>query len=247
MTMSQRRIHNSVFIGKGVELGDDVAIGPHAVLLGPLSVGDRAWIGAGAVLGAPPEISGSPQNTAWAGHLAHSGVLIGADVVIRENVVVHQGSYRATTVGDRTWLLNSCYLAHDVLVGADATISAGVAVGGHSQIGDRVNLGMNATVHQGRIVGPASMVGMATPVTRDVPPFAKVYGAPPRLRGVNVVGLSRLGIPSDVAGALHAAFEAGDTLLADAKGLEPIAAYLEWWRAAAPTKPVRTAMGNNEL
>lgn len=235
----QSRVHPSAFIGEGVTLGAEVAVGPLAVLLGPMTIGDRAWIGAGAVLGAPPEMTSRRQNTAWSGDLDHAGVVIGADTVIREKVVIHQGSHRATTVGDRTWLLNSCYLAHDVLVGSDATISAGVTIGGHSQIGDRANLGMNASVHQGRVIGPASMVGMATPVTRDIPPFAKVYGAPPRLRGVNVVALSRLGVPDEVAIALDAAYQAGDILLERATGLEAIASAVAWWHDARPTSPVR--------
>jgi UDP-N-acetylglucosamine acyltransferase len=240
-------IHSSAMIGEGVQLGQGVAIGPNAVLLGPLSVGDGTWIGAGAVLGAPPEITSLRQNVAWAGDLEHQGVVIGSGVVIRENVIVHQGSRRPTTVGDRTWLLNSCYLAHDVVVGPDATVSAGVTVGGHATIGARANIGMNAAIHQSRVVGAAAMVGMATPVTGDVPPFAKVYGTPPRLRGVNTVGLSRLGFSAEIADALLRSFTQGDLLLGGSGALAPLDDYLAEWRAAEPSRPVRVALGSEDL
>jgi UDP-N-acetylglucosamine acyltransferase len=37
------------------------------------------------------------------------------------------------------------------------------------------------------------MVGMGSVVTRDIPPFAKAFGNPARVRGVNVVGMTRMG------------------------------------------------------
>jgi len=236
-------IHPSAVIGEGVELGDDVRVGPFAVLLGPLVIGDRVWIGGGAQLGGPPEISSLRQNTAWTGDLDHAGVRIGDDAVIRENVVIHQGSRRTTTVGARSWILNTAYLAHDVVVGDDVTVSAGVTVGGHARIGDRANIGMNAAVHQGRVIGPVAMVGMATPVSRDVPPFAKAYGTPPRVRGVNAVGLSRMGHPPEVANALEEAFRTGAEDLVAAPGLAAIATQLEWWAHAGPSAPMSVDLG----
>ena len=128
------RISPLAFIGPGVELGADVTIGPGAVILGPCVVEDGAWIGAGAQIGAPPEMTDQAQNAAWAGDLAHAGVRIGSRAVIREGAVVHQGSYRETTVGAGAWILNRAYVAHDVLVGEAATVSAGVSIGGHCVI-----------------------------------------------------------------------------------------------------------------
>jgi len=246
--VADSRISSSAYIGEGVQLGVDVAVGPGAVLLGPASIGDRVWIGAGAAIGGPPEISSLEQNTAWTGQLAHSGVEIGDDVVIREHVVIHQGSQRPTRVGRGSWLLNTCYLAHDVLIGEGVTVSAGVSIGGHSIIGDRTNIGMNAVVHQRRVIGAGAMVGMGTPVSRDIPPFAKVFGTPPRLQGVNSVGLERMGFDSTVVAALRAAYEDGDLLLEEAAhqaSLEPIAEFVSWWAAHEGRVPVRSSLGRS--
>ncbi|NMF28390.1 DapH/DapD/GlmU-related protein [Cellulosimicrobium aquatile] len=236
------RIHPTAYVGPGVELGADVALGPYVTLFGPLRVGDRVWIGAGASVGAPPEIASLRQNTAWTGDLEHQGVEIGADSVLRERVVIHQGSARRTVVGARCWLLNGAYLAHDVQLGDDVTVSAGVSVGGHCTIGSRATLGMNAVVHQRRVIGPGAMVGMGTALTGDVPPWTKVFGVPPRLHGVNAVGLSRAGAAPEVADLLASRYADGDLLLDDAAGLDAIAADRAAWRTAAPTRPVRSSL-----
>ena len=231
-------ISPQAFIGEGVVLGADVSIGPGAVLLGPCVIEDGVWIGPGAQIGAPPEMSSLRQNAAWAGDLEHAGVRIGAGAVIREGAVIHQGTYRETMVGARSWVLNRAYLAHDVLLGADATVSAGVSIGGHCVIGDRVNIGMNAVVHQRRVIAPGAMVGMGTPVTRDVPPFAKVYGAPPRLAGVNAVGVERAGFSTDSAEALLAHYASGELFMGDEwipEDVSELADAITWWRAQDPS------------
>lgn len=212
--MVDQNISSLAFIGPGVELGSDVFVGPGAVILGPCVIEDGVWIGPGAQIGAPPEMTDQVQNPSWAGDLAHAGVRICAGAVVREGAVIHQGSYRSTTVGPGSWVLNRAYLAHDVLLGAGSTVSAGVSIGGHCVIGDRVNIGMNASVHQRRFIGAGSMIGMGTPVARDVPPHTKAFGTPARVRGVNTVGMSRRAIPADEIMALTEAYSSGDILLA---------------------------------
>lgn len=201
------RIHPRAFIGDGVFLGRDVTVGPNAVLLGPLTVGDRVWVGPGAVIGTPPEIASLEQNAAWEGELAHHGVIIGDDVVIRELATVSQGSHRPTRVGSGSWLLNTSYVAHDVELGSSVTLSSGARVGGHAEIGNHVTLGLNATVHQRRRVGAGAMVGMGAGVTRDVLPFSKVYGSPPRRHGLNAYVLRKLGVSDADIDDLTARFE----------------------------------------
>lgn len=240
-----KNISPAAFIGEGVSIGQHVSIGPGAVILGPCVIEDNVWIGPGAQIGAPPEMSDQPQNTAWAGDLHHSGVRICAGAVIREGAVIHQGSYRETTVGARSWVLNRAYLAHDVLLGTDATVSAGVSVGGHCVIGDWVNIGMNAVVHQRRVIATGAMVGMGTPVTRDIPPFAKVYGVPPRLAGVNALGVTRAGYSDSVSDALHASYRAGDLLTTKATALSdalrPLSPVILQWHSHESLRPVSTS------
>jgi UDP-N-acetylglucosamine acyltransferase len=237
-------IHPTAFVGPGVSLGSEVTVGPHAVILGPTSIGDRVWVGPGAQIGAPPEISSLPQRAAWAGDVGYEGVRIDDDAVIRENVVIHQGSHRSTRVGEGSWILNSAYIAHDVLVGARVTVSAGVRIGGHSVIGRHANLGMSAVVHQRRTIGPGAMVGMGTPVARDVPPFAKVYGSPARIHGSNEYVLRELGAsPAEITALAHAYGGAG---LADdpAAGWGSLSADFAWRSEQGDVRVMPTANGH---
>ena len=238
------RISPLAFIGEGVTVGNDVSIGPGAVILGPCVIEDGAWIGPGAQIGAPPEMTDQVQNAAWTGELAHAGVRICKGAVIREGAIIHQGSYRATTVGAGSWVLNRVYLAHDVLLGENATVSAGVSIGGHCVIGDRVNIGMNASIHQRTFIGAGCMVGMGTPVARDLPPYVKAFGSPLRIRGVNSIGMQRQGVEDGPIAALHAAYAAGDLLL-DATVVEwrgLLAADIAQWRERENRQPATASL-----
>lgn len=236
-------IHPTAVIGDDVRLADGVSVGPFAVILGPTAIGAGSSIGAAALIGGPPEVSSLPQRRGWMGEDGYEGVRIGSNVVVRERVVIHQGSVRDTVVGDGSWILNGAYLAHDVRVGARVTVSAGVSIGGHAEIDDDANLGLNAAVHQRRVVGRGAMVGMSTPLTCDAPPYAKVFGSPPRLRGTNAVALVRAGVEVGDARELERVFESGDlrTVADLAWNSATLTAAMRWWSERADRLPAHTA------
>jgi UDP-N-acetylglucosamine acyltransferase len=225
------QVHATAIVGPGVDLGADNVIGPYAVITGPCRIGDRNWIGAHVVIGAPAEIRGREPGLPWGGEPLDLGVEVGDDTTLREFTAVHRGTQRVTRIGNRCFVMNKVYVGHDGELGDDVTMAAGVALGGHVTVGAGANLGMGALVHQRRIVGPGAMVGMGAVVTRDVPPFAKAYGSPARVHGVNEVGMSRDGIdPRDIA-ALGERY-GSRTPAADAwTPPEALRTAWEWWQA----------------
>jgi UDP-N-acetylglucosamine acyltransferase len=239
--MTPGKIAPSAFIGAGVELGDDVVVGPFVVVLGPARIGDRVRIGPGAHVGGPPEIATERQNDAWLGDLDHHEIVIGDDAVLRDHVVIHHGSVRPTVIGQRCWILSHAYIAHDVAIGDDVTISAGVALGGHATVRRGANLGLNVSVHQRRSIGAFAMVGMGTPVTRDTAPFATAYGVPPRVHGVNRFGMARAGVTEQDIAEVERLFADG-TADAPVAGLAAeVAAELDWWRTLPDRRPMAFA------
>ena len=50
---------------------------------------------------------------------------------------------------------------------------------------------MGTTVHQRCHIGAYAMIGMQTPVNRDILPFATVAGSPARIIGFNRIGAER--------------------------------------------------------
>jgi UDP-N-acetylglucosamine acyltransferase len=124
--------------------------------------------------------------------------VIGDGNVFREGCVVHHGTgQRDTAVGNRCYIMNRVYIAHDSIIGDDVTMSGGVSLGGHVTVQDGANIGLNACVHQFSTIGAYAMIGMGTPVAKDVPPFCLVAGNPMQLRRVNTYPLGDLGITSE--------------------------------------------------
>lgn len=233
------RVHESAFVGPGVELGVGVVIAPQAVLLGPTQIGDRVRIGTGAHVGGAPEISSARQNEPWDGDLDHHDITIGADSVLRDGVVIHHGSVGPTVIGQRCWIFSRVYIAHDVLIGDDVTLSAGTGLGGHVTVRRGCNLGLNVSVHQRRTIGAMAMIGMGTPVTRDVPPFTTVYGVPARVRGINRFGMERFAVPVAEIEAIERVFGVGDANTLDGPTSAGVASAgfvgteITWWGSLA--------------
>jgi UDP-N-acetylglucosamine acyltransferase len=178
------------------------------------------------------------QNDPWLGDLDHHEVVIGDDTVLRDHVVIHHGSVRPTVIGRGCWIFSHAYIAHDVVIGDEVTLSAGTALGGHVTVRRGANLGLNVSVHQRRSIGALSMVGMGTPVTRDIPPFATAYGVPGRVHGVNRFGMARAGMAEVDIAAVEELFARG-TADGAGDGLGPdVAAGLDWWRTLADRRPM---------
>ena len=206
-------IHPTAVVEGDVVLGTGTTVGPFAVLRGPLVIGDDTWIGAGAVIGAPPEVR-SFAHPRSASDVAGGGVRIGSRTVVREGAQIHQGWKAVTTVGDDGFLMNQCYVAHDCVLGDGVTLASSVLLAGHVHVGDGANLGLGTSVHQTRSIGRGAMLGMGSVVTRDVPPFAKAWGSPARVRSANVVGMQRGGQDEEVVRLLAEAYESGTPDLA---------------------------------
>lgn len=191
------QVHPTAIVGPNVTMGTGNVVGPYAVIGGRAVIGDDNWIGAGAKIGCPPEVRSVEHPADWISADAGPGVVLGDRNVVREDVQVHGGWQRATTLGSDLFIMNRVYIAHDCSLSNGVTLASGVALGGHVSVGRSANLGLGTMVHQRRVVGPLAMVGMASVVTRDIPPFVKAYGTPCRPEGVNTVGMERAGVSAD--------------------------------------------------
>lgn len=183
-------------IGPFCHVGPDVVIGDNVELFGHVSVMNATSIGAGtkvypmATLGAPP------QNTKHKG--GRTTLSIGANCTIREGVTMHVGtdtSRGETTVGDNGNFLAYAHIAHDCAVGNNATFANGATLGGHCEVGDNVYIGGLSAVHQFVRIGDNAFLAGCSAIVGDVIPFAIAVGNRASLRGLNVIGLKRSGLP----------------------------------------------------
>lgn len=187
-------------VGPGVALGESTEIQAHAVIERDTRVGRSCLIGYGAVIGAAPQDLGFAST--------RTGVEIGDGTRIREYSTVHRATRPdgVTRIGARCFLMSYVHVAHDCVIDDDAVVANAVQLAGHVRVGHHAWIGGQTPVHQFVRIGEHAFVGGGSRVPQDVPPFARVAGAPLRLYGVNVVGLRRAGYPAEVRLALQHAF-----------------------------------------
>lgn len=207
------RIHPTAQLIGDVVLAEDNIVGAHAVLIGPIRMGSRNWIGPGVWIGTPGEQRGAAHPAAWDPSEADlAGVIVGDDTVIREGVSVQVSATRPTTIGSRCYLMTKSHVPHDAVIGDDVTVAVGAVIGGHSIVQEGANIGLNSAIHQYSVIGAGAMIGMGSIVTKDVPPFAMAFGVPAKVRGVNRVGLSRRGVDDSVIDALDSRLAHGELI-----------------------------------
>ena len=196
------RVGPYAIVGEGACLADDVEVGPHVVLEGRLEVGARCRIFAGAAVGLPP------QDLKWQPSTP-SGVRIGEGTIVREYTTIH----RATTPDGWTVIGKDCYLmaqghvAHDCQIGDGVIMTGYAALTGFVQVGDRAVISGMTGIHQFVRIGTLAMVGGCSRIPQDVPPYFIAEGNPVEMRGVNVIGLRRAGMSSEVRLNLQRAFK----------------------------------------
>jgi UDP-N-acetylglucosamine acyltransferase len=101
----------------------------------------------------------------------------------------------------------AAHVGHDCLVGDGVTLSNGVQLAGHVQIGDGVILGGLSAVHQFGRVGQYAFISGLSGGIADVIPYGAVIGVHGRLCGLNLVGLRRRNVPRANIHALRAAYD----------------------------------------
>ena len=204
-------IHPTAIIEPGAELDEGVIVGPFAYI-GPMvkiakgtEVMHHATVDGATTMGPDNEIhpyayiGGKTHDMKYSGGCP--GLKIGAKNVFREFTTVHCATAEGgeTVVGDHNLILAYSHIAHECIVGNHLVMSSHSALGGHVQIGDRVNIGWGAGLHQFCRVGDYAMVGAASKVVQDVPPFMIADGTPAMVRTTNKVGLERAGFsPEDL-------------------------------------------------
>ncbi len=210
-------IHPTAVIHPSAELDDDVEVGPYCIIGANVRIGAGTTLGAhviieeythigrnniiyhGAVLGAPPQDRKFKHERSY--------LIIGDNNWIREYVTIHRasGEEQATIVGDNNFLMAYAHIGHNCKVGNGVVMANAVGISGHCEIGDGANIGGMTGVHQFTRIGKLAMVGGMSRIVRDVPPFMIVEGSPAEVRGVNIVGLRRAGVPEATRDALRTA------------------------------------------
>jgi UDP-N-acetylglucosamine acyltransferase len=98
------------------------------------------------------------------------------------------------------------HVAHNCVIGDHVVVANAVQFAGYVTVEDWAIVGGGTLVHQFVRIGRHAMVGGGSRISQDVAPFVKVAGSPPRLLGINRVGLARRGFTPEACDALDASF-----------------------------------------
>lgn len=183
-------------------LGDRVELVSHVSIMNATTLGEGTKVFPQATLGAPP------QNNKHKG--GRTTLIVGKNCTIREGVTMHTGtdtSRGETVVGDNGNYLAYAHVAHDCIVGNNITFANGATLGGHVEVGNNVTIGGLTAVHQFVRIGDNAFIGGCSAVVGDVIPFAIAVGNRASLRGLNVVGLRRSGLPREEIHLLRRAYK----------------------------------------
>jgi len=170
-------VHPTAYVDPvNVIIGPGTRVGPKAVVLSNVELGERCVIGPGTVLGGDgfeafryDEVAMSVRHAGW--------VRIGNDVEIQANCCVDRGLFgEATKLGDYTKLDNMVHIAHNVVIGRRVFIAAAAMLAGRITIGDDAWIGPGASLTNGMSVGAGASVTIGAVATRNVEAGKTVSG-----------------------------------------------------------------------
>ena len=214
-------IHSSAVVDPSAQLDDSVTVGPYTVIGPFVRIGAGTTVGAHCVLEGRTTIGRNnrifqfnslgaiPQDKKYAGEPCE--LVIGDGNTIREFCTFNIGSpgdLGVTRIGDDNWIMAYTHIAHECQIADHTTLANNTTLGGHVHLGPGVTVGGLTGIHQFVKVGAHAMVGFASAVSQDVPPFMLVDGNPLAVRGVNSVGLRRRDFSSERLAAVKAMHKA---------------------------------------
>lgn len=175
-------------IGEGVRVGKDTKIGSHVVIEKWTTVGKANHIFQFVSIGA------APQDLGYKGEKTE--VIIGDNNTIREFVTVHRATTKdklKTVCGSNNLFMNYVHIAHDCQLGNNIIMANSATLAGHVAIDNNAIVGGLVAVHQYVRIGAYCIIGGASAVSKDIPPYVMAVGNRAKLYGLNSVGLRRQG------------------------------------------------------
>lgn len=202
-------IHSTAFVSEKAKIGANTTIGAFTIIEDNVVIGDNcdirssvvisngARIGNNVKIFPSASIATEPQDLKYKNEPTE--VLIGDNTVLREFSTVNRGTTATgkTVVGKNCLIMTYSHVAHDCVVGDNVIMSNATQLGGHVTIHDWAILGGVVKVHQFCKIGAHTMVGADSKIVKDVPPFVLIGKEPPKVEGVNKIGLQRRGFSSE--------------------------------------------------
>jgi UDP-N-acetylglucosamine acyltransferase len=216
--MSDIQIHPTAIIDPAAKLGSGTVVGPYCVIGPDVTLGADCWLQHHVTLIGPMEagvrnkfyaycsIGQQTQDLKYRGEPTY--LSIGHDNTFREFVTVNRStsSEGRTRIGNAGNFLAYSHIGHDCVVGNEVVFSNNGTLAGHVQVDDNAVMGGLTAVHQFCRIGRFAITGGCSKIVQDVPPFMIADGNPARVRGINLVGMERKGVPPETVKLIKEVF-----------------------------------------
>jgi UDP-N-acetylglucosamine acyltransferase len=199
-------IHETAIISKGAEIGQGTIIGPYCVIGENVQIGDGCKLQSHIVVDGHTKVGANnqffpyctigtaPQDISY--NDEPTRVEIGDNNTFREYISLNRGTTKQdniTIIGSENLFMAYTHFGHDVVIGNKVRVVNSCNFAGHVKIGDGAIISGGSNVSQYITIGRGAFIGGGSALDRDVPCFCTAYGNRIKLKGVNIIGLKRMG------------------------------------------------------
>ncbi len=179
-------VDTSAVVAPGVQLAEDVVVGPRSILNPGVVLYPGTVVGADCILHANVVLGSDgfgfvPPHSGAAGwtKIPHLGrVRIGDGVELGSGTCVDRAVVGETVIGNGSKLDNLCQIGHNVRIGAHCVLAGQVGVAGSSILEDYVVVGGQAGIAGHITIGRGSRIGAQSGVAKSLAPGSEVLGSP---------------------------------------------------------------------
>lgn len=212
-------IHATAIIDPSAKIGADVTIGAYAIVGPECEIGNGSTIWPHAVmeytrLGKECQVFPQASLGLAPQHLKYKGektrLEVGARTVFREGVTAHRGTpldKSVTVIGDDCYFMALSHIAHDCRIGSNVIMANAAQLAGHVHVGDNAFVSTTVGVHQFVRIGTGAILSGGAMVPTDVAPFCVAQGDRAQIKGLNIVGMRRLGMDRATMQLVKSAFK----------------------------------------
>lgn len=148
--------HESSYVDKGAEIGEGTKIWHFCHIMSGAKIGENCSLGQNVNVGGKAVIGNGVK--------IQNNVSVYDDVIVEDDVFLGPSMVFTNVINPRAFVQRKNEYKQ-------TTLKKGCSIGA------------NVTIVCGVTIGEYAMVGAGSVVTKDVPPFALVYGNPARIRG----------------------------------------------------------------
>ncbi len=190
-------IHKTTIIEDGAQIADDVTIGPFCFIGKNVTISSGCTLESNIILKGKLLLKEGVKVFSFAaiGHES-SEVSVGEKTHIREFTQIgtqeSEGqSETKVTIGSNNFIMGYVQILSGVKLGEYCIITNAVRLYENVTCQDRVIVGGLSTIEANNTLGTGVMIGGASYIDQDMPPFTLVEGNKATIKSLNVIGLRR--------------------------------------------------------